>query len=89
MRNYLVESYASNAPGALDESRERAQRAAELGGVGVRYVRTMYLRDDETCFHVFEATSLEAVIEAAQRAGLPDTRVIEAMESEDGRGRPE
>jgi hypothetical protein len=89
MRNYLVESYASRAPGALDESRERAQRAAELGGVGVRYVRTMYLRDDETCFHVFEATSLEAVIEAARRAGLPDTRVTEAMESEDGRGRPE
>jgi hypothetical protein len=89
MRNYLVESYVSNAPGALDDSRERAQRAAAFGGVGVRYVRTTYLRDDETCFHVFEATSLEAVIEAAQRAGLPDTRVTEAIESEDDRGRPE
>jgi Protein of unknown function (DUF4242) len=87
--NYLVESYVSNAPGALDDSRERAQRAAELGGVGFRYVRTTFLRDDETCFHVFEATSLEALVEAAQRAGLPDTRVTEAIESEDGRGRPE
>lgn len=87
MPNYLLESYVSNTPGALDDSRERAQRAAELGGVGIRYVRTTFLRDDETCFHVFEASSPDALVEAARRAGLPDVRVTEAIESEDDGGR--
>jgi hypothetical protein len=86
MPSYLVESYVSRAPGALRDSRGRAQRAAELGGADVRYVRTTFLREDETCFHVFEASSREALVEAAMRAGLPDVRVTEAIESEEGGG---
>ena len=82
MPSYLLESYVPNAPGALDDSRERAQRVAELGGVGVRYVRTTFLPDDETCFHVLEAGSPELVLEASRRATIPVERVVEALDIE-------
>jgi hypothetical protein len=35
----------------------------------IRYVRTMFLPDDETCFHVFQAPSEEAVAEACSARG--------------------
>jgi hypothetical protein len=33
-------------------------------------VRTTLLPEDETCFHVFDATSADAVGEVGRRAGL-------------------
>ncbi len=39
-------------------------------GTPVRYVRMTFLPDDETCFHIFEAASEEAVGEACRRAGI-------------------
>jgi hypothetical protein len=75
--NYLVESYAAGS--AVEDQRERAQLAAELG-TGVRYVRTTHLPGDETFLHVFEAESAEAVREAARVAALPYERIVEAVE---------
>ena len=77
MRSYLVESYAVGS--VVDEQRDRARRAAEVG-TGVRYVRTTFLPGDETVLHVFEATSPEAVREAAGAAELPYERIVEAVE---------
>lgn len=84
MSSYLVEVYLprSRAHEALESGR-RAQFAAEellREGVPIRYVRTMYLPDDETCFYVFEATSAGAVEEAGRRAGLGHARVVPAIE---------
>jgi hypothetical protein len=76
-QSYLVESYAAGA--GVDEQRRRARQAAEVG-IGVRYIRTMFLPGDETLLHVFEAASLEALREAARVAALPYERIVEAVE---------
>lgn len=84
MRNYLAESYfAPHDRAALEHSAAAVRAAtAELSGEGlaVRYVRTTFLAEDETCFHVFAAESEEAVREASRRAGLELIRVVEAVE---------
>ena len=84
MRNYLVEVYL---PGSCrQEAREAARRARAAAealardGRRIRYVRTTFLPDDETCFHVFEAASAEVVEEAAGRAGLARARIVPAVE---------
>ena len=79
MPSYLVESYLADSPGAVDDARERARRTADLG-VGVRYLRTTFLPDDETILHLFEAPSAEALDEAGRQAALPFERIVEAVE---------
>jgi hypothetical protein len=82
---YLVETYVPKL--RAHEAREagrRARAAAEqLSGEGarVRYVRTTYLPDDETCFHLFEAQSEGAVDEACRRAGIVAGRIAPALEN--------
>ena len=49
-------------------------------GKPVRYVRMTFLPDDETCFHIFEATSEEVVVEACRRAGIGAGRIVQAVE---------
>jgi len=83
--SYLVEIYmprsrahdarvsASRARGAADElTRE---------GVAITYVRTTYLPDDETCFHLFEAGSVSAVDSVCIRARLSHARIVPAVEN--------
>jgi hypothetical protein len=77
MPRYLVESYASD--GAVEDARERARRAAELGR-DVRYIRTTFLPNDETVLHLFEAPSAAAVDEAGRLAALQCDRIVEAVE---------
>jgi hypothetical protein len=77
MPNYLVEAYASG--NAVGYQHERARLVAELG-TDIRYIRTTFLPGDETVLHVFEATSPEALIEAARVAALPYERIVEAVE---------
>ena len=67
MPSYLVEVYLP---------RERSRE-----GVPIRYVRTTYLPDDETGFHLFEAASAEVVEEASSRAELGRARVAPAIEA--------
>jgi hypothetical protein len=82
MPRYLLELYVPPGQG-LDAAVARAQL---VGGGDVRYVRTMYVAEDETCFHVFEAVSREALLEAASRSGLADARITETVESETKEG---
>lgn len=82
MPRYLLELYVPRGLG-LDEAAARARLVEEKD---VRYVRTMFVAEDETCFHVFEAASREALLEAASRSGLTEARVTETVESESGEG---
>ena len=82
---YLVEVYLPRSH--ADEARATGQRVREAAealsreNVPIRYVRTTFLPDDETCFHVIEAASAEIVEEAGRRAGLGHARVVPAIEA--------
>jgi hypothetical protein len=84
MPTYLLEVYVSNVE-SVPQASDAARRVADADDV--RYVRTTFLREDETCFHVFEAPSRDALVDAAEHAGLTDVRVTEAIEDEDDRRR--
>jgi hypothetical protein len=81
---YLVEAYVprSHAREARAAGRDARAAAKELAGEGavVRYLRTTFLPNDETCFHVFEAVSEEAVSEVCRRAGISLGRIVAAFE---------
>lgn len=84
MPSYLVETYVPRME--VDDAsaaRQRARVAARQlsrEGESVRYVRTTLLPEDETCFHLFEAASEEAVAEVCRRAGLGKPRIVRAVE---------
>jgi Protein of unknown function (DUF4242) len=84
MPRYLVEAYVprSRAGKARTAGRHARTAAEELmrEGTPVRYVRMTYLPNDETCFHIFEAASEEAVSEACRRAGIGSGRIVPAVE---------
>jgi hypothetical protein len=74
MAEYLVEHFV---PGSSDDELEQttarlraAARQMSREGTPVRYLCGVFLRNDETCLHLFEACSLEAVSEASRRADL-------------------
>lgn len=61
-------------------------------GVPVRFLRSIFVPEDETCFCLFQAPSSEEVREAAHRAALPLAGVAADLGSRPDRGawrRPE
>lgn len=83
MAQFLVELYAPRHERAVMErfgtEARRAARELAAGGRTVRLVRSIYVPDEETCFQLYEADSVELVREAATRAALPFDRVSEAV----------
>jgi hypothetical protein len=81
---YLVETYVPRAQ--VQEAQAaglRARAAAELlsrEGMVVRHIRTTFLPDDETCFHIFDAESEEIVRDVCRQAGLDSLRIVPAVE---------
>jgi Nickel responsive protein SCO4226-like len=78
---YLIEAYVAGAD--MTGLQDRARAAAETmsnEGHAVRYLRSVLVRADETCFHLFEAASQDTVAELAQRAELAYERIVEAEE---------
>lgn len=84
MADFLAEVYTPRLDeAALAKLVARLQVAAEAvsaDGFRVRFLRTIHVPGDETCFHLFEAQSAEVVCEAGRRAGLTFDRVSEAVE---------
>ena len=85
MPSYLVEAYMphSHAHEARAAGRRARAAAEELSREGepIRYVRTTFLPEDETCFHLFEAASTDAIEEVSRRAELGRARVVPAVEA--------
>jgi hypothetical protein len=85
MRAFMVELYISRAdPEAVPRAALRTQRAAirmSRRGTPVRYLRSIYVKEDETCFLLYEAESIDAVREAARATGRRFEHVVEVIET--------
>ena len=82
MASFLVEAYTPE-PASLEEIERSVSRAADdhcTAGPAVRYLRTIYVAEDEICFHIFEAGSVDAVRLATERAEIEAQRIVEAIE---------
>jgi hypothetical protein len=80
---YLVELYLSgDSPDerlrAATQARDGAQRARREG-MWVRYLGSLFIPSDETCFHVFDADSLLAVQDASERGVIRFERIMAAV----------
>lgn len=82
MAEFLLEQYVSRTDSAaVERGEERARVAAEQltrEGTPVRFLRSIFVPEDETGFYLCEAASVDAVRELAKRAALPVERVVEA-----------
>jgi hypothetical protein len=78
---YLAEFYLSGgAP--LAEVTARAQAGAEQAAGGastVRFVRAIFVPQDESCFALYQAESEQDVAAAGARAGLVFDRIVAAF----------
>lgn len=92
MPRYLAELYLPKAgPGDLEKAAARACTAAEemsRAGSTVRYLRSIFVPEDETWFLLYEAPSAAAVLEAGARAGISIERVADAVVTEGQAGAP-
>jgi hypothetical protein len=81
MRDFLVEVYlprataATAVPGPADISHVAEQLTRE--GRPARLLRSIFVPEDETCFYLFQAQSIDAVREAATRSRLRFERLVE------------
>jgi hypothetical protein len=81
MTSFLVEAYTPAMINIVEVEARARRAAAQLAEAGteVRYLRAIFVPEDETCFHLFEAASLDAVRAASERAGLSAQRIVEAV----------
>jgi hypothetical protein len=84
MAVYMVER---DLPGIqveqLAEAQKRAIKAGkELTAQGkrVRYIRSTFVPGENKCMCLFEAPNAENVREANERAEIPFTRIVEALD---------
>jgi hypothetical protein len=80
---FVVELYLSRGDtAAVERHAQRTRRAArELSreGTPVRYLRSIFVPEDETCLVLLQAGSADVAREAARRAALPFERLTEAI----------
>ena len=83
MAEFLVELYVSRTDAdAVGRDAERARAAsAELTreGTPVRFLRSIFVPEDETCLFLFEADAVHVVRESARRAELSYEHVAETV----------
>ena len=78
--NFLVERYLERTRrgdlAAVAEALRRSAQELTREGDPVRYVRSIYLPDDETCLDLYVASSSEVVSQATRRAGVSYDRIV-------------
>jgi hypothetical protein len=88
VEQYLVELYQPQRDGAaLADAAMRARDASEQlmsEGKHVRYLRTIFVPQDEICFHLYEAQAADVVGEASLRAQIAYERIVRAISLDSG-----
>lgn len=83
MKQFLVEVFVPRSrAGELSAAKKRVRAAAarvSRSDRDIRYVRAIYVPEDETCFYVFDASSADLVAEVSDLAALADRRVVEMI----------
>ena len=74
MAFYLVERYV---PSMAAADIHAAIARINVPQAQVRHLWTILVRAEDTCLSVFEASDVEAVVQATNRAGFPFDRVVE------------
>jgi hypothetical protein len=81
MPEYLLELYVSaSGSTAAGTGADRVREAAETvtsHGASVRYLRSMFVAAEETCFVLLEADTIETIQDVARLAGVQSNRVSE------------
>ena len=89
MEQYLAELYLPRRDEAtLADAAMRASAACEAlasEGKRVRYLRTIFIPEDELCFQLYEAEAADAVGEASRRAEIDYERIVRAVSVDGGR----
>ena len=84
VKKFMVERYLPGiTTGQLDASSARLTAAArELAadGVGVRYLGSTFVPEEESCFSRFEGADGDAVRIACERAGIAFARIVETRD---------
>jgi uncharacterized protein DUF4242 len=75
---YTVELRLPDA-GCADVQEAAARARAATEGEPVRFLRSIFVPEDDTCFLLFEGPSAESVRDAALRAQLGPRRVEAAL----------
>jgi len=79
MATFVVETYLSGSTdGEPDSTISRIRSAADAlsaAGEAVRYLRSIFIPDEEVCLLLFEADSAELVKALTERAGVDADRV--------------
>jgi hypothetical protein len=74
MAEFIVELYVSgsdcDAAGRHELRAREAVAALRAEGTHVRFLRSIYLPEEETCFFLYRASSIDTVHVAARRAEL-------------------
>ena len=81
MTTYLVETYMPATVDVAEVESRVSAAAAELTTpeAEVRYLRSIFVPDDELCMHLFDAASADAVSGVARRAGISVDRIAETV----------
>jgi hypothetical protein len=84
VKQFLVEVFVPRSmAGEVAAAEQRvlaATRRLSKKHPDLRYVRAIYVPDDENCFYVFEASAAELVAQASAAAGLRDGRIVETFD---------
>jgi hypothetical protein len=83
MPTYLVEAYSPRLSeqtcAQLERNAREAVRKLAAEGRQIAYLSSIFIREDETCFHLFEAESADDVEAVSARAALSLTRIVETV----------
>ena len=83
MAEFLIELYVAEADDdAVRRSGRNVIRAAKqmtLEGTPVRFLRSIFIPEDETCFLMLEAAAIDAVRIVAGRAAVQFERITRAV----------